>query len=1202
MDTVMPYFRNNVPLVWAVFIDSILRFLPYYVPRHILSPYFRLYLTASPTPLYTDLNHTCIDSDTGCQSITPTPAPVHSEPPGNYTDHHIYPTPAIHPSDSSIIYVFLNTSAWEGEIPSAERDEIHPPKVTVPVGDRKKPRAPTDLVTYKSHGVNFCPAKAIVIYIKSMLKGYALLMIPIFVAHWMLERWSVDDVCNEQLDWLFQLNLWAVPWLLLRYNSRKAMSYLPRLFRWIASRRAVSPPVLRIHVIRVDGEAVPATFDMDPHGAAHVDDVGDVWNQEIGAGLILQPPGPETAHDIPSLASDPNVHSYFAPESRSDTMEPCLQESTTTINEVFHSGEVIGAAGGYSSGSISCSRTPNGVRKVHRDQPRICHAPEGVSNGLHVKTTEAAPDAVFPNAICPSETPSSPCDLSESTIHEVETGPLNQAVRESPEIDQDTMNDTKHLERAIESGEEAYASGPWEIVDASELEVPDKPSDSAGLDPATPVLDSSPAPPIVKSVRFAIPNELEVEGRCQVVLVTPQVEGSCRGSDSKEEDPEVGGTKRLQVLTAQESPLIEDFDLAGLGEVVTALDSAPVPDQDVEELEDEKQQVSKGQEDTLIVDLHEIPKVHPMELAEGQQETATQPDIASPAFSTPDPVIVKLPVVELVRAHADLLTGSSVTLSPAPIRDTTTRSPPQEQPTEFSVVINMARHIPETVSVPEEQPPTPQVSLSLSLDLTLCQVETTDDEMDEPKTALNSDREPSIPPTSPTEIVIAPSVQSPKATIELGVASVRPPLEIDDSREVGSTLALESSLSTPMKGEALDFSPGTQSDSLIPCAATADAPTYASKHVQATEQLTAPSQRIRSAARSFMEFVPRHSKSAGENNAKLSHEAKDDRVILDVLELPVKTENVAPRERLLTASIHALTGSRSPSREVPRPAQLSAPELHDAHKFYTTRPGPIALSEAKPFSRLPAIADNTTQRLAGKEARRNLSASIHAPQTMVEPVKKVAHAEPQVRHAELAGDHRRHVTSPFITSCEWNPVPDPSPPNWAAVPGELGATNSIKRTHSFNRLRSYLAPADCTIRRPKSTVNQKGSATYLVDSTSVAAPSFANGNALDVPVGNSPSRLTSNPFDFRLRTCSSSGVTNVNQGTITTPAQQILAPTMQHGTFFGQAQAPYMSQHKTGPVNSDFSSNNHMAAGPPRIQRRNIGMQVAETIANPWAH
>ncbi|KAF8835461.1 hypothetical protein BDN67DRAFT_975294, partial [Paxillus ammoniavirescens] len=294
-------------------------------------------------------------------------------------------------------------------------------------------------------------------------------------------------------------------------------------------------------------------------------------------------------------------------------------------------------------------------------------------------------------------------------------------------------------------------------------------------------------------------------------------------------------------------------------------------------------------------------------------------------------------------------------------------------------------------------------------------------------------------------------------------------------------------------------------------------------------------------------------KFAVEKIANTDGGTSDARTNPDVWELPGAAKNITPCQRLLSGSMHA------PSEPAPCETHL----LTTSSSSSST-----ALTESKSFSRLPTIADNMARRMSADMTRRNISASTNASQLIVSPMKGSPRRHSHTPHVEVAGGRHSYIASLPSVSSEWKHVPNPNPPDWAAMPDVVPTFRPFKPAPSRNMLQRVPSIVERMNRRPIGTViDQKGSATNSLDSTPVTASSFmtsalgfwAHGNGLPLVRDQVPS----SPADFDLRTCTNAGTSVGTQRVIVTPAEQVLHP-----------------------VTIDFSSNNFMAGSPPAVHHR----------------
>ncbi|KAG8213444.1 hypothetical protein J3R82DRAFT_11958 [Butyriboletus roseoflavus] len=183
---------------------------------------------------------------------------------------------------SSHSYVVPDIPVWRSTVPH----EIRPQ--TSPSASGGDDHVQTIMAPYGARGLSFCPVLVGIVYTQSLLHLYMLLMdeIPTLFHHWFEDVLGYESLSpTELLDCsrFLHTSLWMAPWYLLRYGVRKVVPCLYRYLRRLGH-KSTRPPIPRIVLIRVDGEAVPVNFVEDHQASADV----SLWSNLELANLKLR--------------------------------------------------------------------------------------------------------------------------------------------------------------------------------------------------------------------------------------------------------------------------------------------------------------------------------------------------------------------------------------------------------------------------------------------------------------------------------------------------------------------------------------------------------------------------------------------------------------------------------------------------------------------------------------------------------------------------------------------------------------------------------------------------------------------------------------------------------------------------------------------------------------------------------------------------
>ncbi|KAG6370790.1 hypothetical protein JVT61DRAFT_10996 [Boletus reticuloceps] len=252
---------------WIALLDTLQQFFWNYTPRPLLSTVFPNLIEGSPTP--SQVTHAprirdlldysgSVDLAT-CfvPTILQTPLAMNISCSVDRSDNDLYNASSVEPSHH---YVFLNVPVWRPAIPE---EDVVPTSPSSRVEDN---RTQTSMAPYGAHGLSFCPVLLGIVYIRSLLHLYMLLMdkIPSLCNHWFEDVLIYESLNPTELldcSWFLHASLCMVPWYLLRCGVRKAVSCLYYI-RPLTCKPAY-PPIPRIVLTRVDGKSVPVNFTED---------------------------------------------------------------------------------------------------------------------------------------------------------------------------------------------------------------------------------------------------------------------------------------------------------------------------------------------------------------------------------------------------------------------------------------------------------------------------------------------------------------------------------------------------------------------------------------------------------------------------------------------------------------------------------------------------------------------------------------------------------------------------------------------------------------------------------------------------------------------------------------------------------------------------------------------------------------------------
>ncbi|KAH0832869.1 hypothetical protein J3R83DRAFT_11818 [Lanmaoa asiatica] len=1004
--------------------------------------------------------------------------------------------------------------------------------------------AQTNMAPYGARGLSFCPVLVGVVYIQSLLHLYMFLMdeIPSFFNHW-FENVLVYESLNpiELLDCsrFLHTSLWMAPWYLLRYGIRKAVPCLYRQCRRVGYKSA-HPPIPRIVLIRVDGEAVPVNFVEDHQASA---DVG-MWS--------LKSANLETLSDGESCIA--------------------TEFEALPMRTVSHQSEHLGE--GADVQDIAFARDPQlFVNQVSDGRLEISPVPVEAANEPFQCVKKGTFILPIPGPDTLVAAPSD-CDVEERADGFEEMAFLDAVVDDIHQDGPDGPGEREDLDQDI-------AFSPWSIINDYEPDKLEAPSETVGAISSS--VGSQDAPTPVKNVRFAIGNDVGAASRWQASLGASDTdEYTCawnRGSQHVDDgvtpvqifDPSVDmqdttlpeqvirpvlpvvlGEERVEgndfVLAESLSPsligkpivnlpsLVATREDMGFMEMAPMVPAAPIEDvatrsplqilspitpavvinmNCIIEAEEEQSLTPLGTEE---LDQELSPAGHAFDWVGTLNDKAATCEtlyivspredrsrLASPSIgdsnSVCSPVVDSEPPLRHLRHVHTLGIASSVSVAVFEVGMPAS-----------STSLDVIKTSPSTAI---EVPGTNELEAEILYETPRYCSEGKDLARSLPNELQGP--EVSIPDVTRTRVHI-PAVPEPH---------MEPGMEVQDQVDL---LAAEKSNNTII---SLASQPVCHSSAL------------------ATElPMTKPSERL----------------------SAISDTQKEKNREVDTIPWDYPgTISKPPPERTLSGSMHA-------------PAESLLIPQTDGHidrttVLYETPPSmahSVSLVKPDDGNGGRSMTENTSRR------KQDLSASIHAPQKISNPEVQSSVSQSQDKSNR---DHRRSVTNPAVVLSERKPPTKPCPPNWTAMPEVVDAFRMFKQASSGNTIRRVSSIAECTNRGPMlGVVGQKGIATNSLNSTFATAniqSRWTNGSGLLLI----RDLVSSDPADFNLRTCTNLKTSKIH-GTNVMPVQQVLYPGILDIP-------PYALHHGITPcpvrVTADFSSRVAGSTGIQRQQRCHAG-------------
>ena len=871
----------------------------------------------------------------------------------------------------------------------------------------------------------------------------------------------------ELLDcsWFLHTSLLMVPWHLLRYGVRKAAPCLNRKIRQVTY-KSTHPPIPRIVLIRVDGEAVPVNLVEDQASA----NIG-VWSSFETANLDMND-GQDTASD--SGEPQDSMQSFISAGESCIATEFEARPRRTVSHQGEHQGGIAESQNGMGLGLLAefAKDSQLFVNQIPDEQLQF--------SPVLIETTNEPLRSVEKDIIILSipgpdtlvSTPSD-CDVDEPT------GKFDQMVFPEAVVD-DVRQDgsTDGLGEREASDQDPIAFSPWSLID------------DYGPD------ESETLPETLRTSSFI---------GSQVTLSSMKNVHSAIGDG-------VGATGRSQVSSSA-SDANENTCPWNLGSQLGNDGVAPVQTPVVPfGLSMDKQNTASPEQ--LIKPV--LPKVLSEERVEGNDVVLAE----SPSLTRKP--IVNLP--SLVVRREDMRFVERDPMIPAAlIEDIATRSPLQLlSPIAPIVVINM-----NCIIGAEEQGLTPLGTKELDQGLphaghvfgTLNDKGAACETLDiiiprehrscppspsiEDSNSVCSSRvncEPSLGCIRALEIALsAPATVSdvgmPVATNNLAVIKTGPSaaIEVPGTHEIGVEVLYETpryysdgrdlagSLQNGLRGPEVRVPNETSTRIHLPVVSESpeepdmeDQVSFvAAEKSDSTGQPVGPSGAFATGfpttdLSGLVSALPVTCKEASplsmisaENKIREVGHGKSREA--DTIPWGHRTI-LRPQERTLSGSMHA------PAEPLPIPQTNS--HFSQTSVFYETSSALIqSVSFAGPEEVIAEIPSKREQ---------DLSASIHAPQRISKPEVQSSVSQSQDKSNR---DHRRSVTNPIMAS-ERKLLTKPCPPNWTAMPEVVDAFRMFKRAPSGN----ISSIAECTNRGPMlGAVGQKGIATNSLNNISATA-------------------------------------------------------------------------------------------------------------------
>jgi hypothetical protein len=889
----------------------------------------------------------------------------------------------------------------------------------------------------------------------------------------MLVYESLNPIELLDCSWFLHTSLWMVPWHLFRYGVRKGVPCLYRQIRRVTYRPA-HPPIPRIVLIRVDGEAVPVNLVEDQASV----NIG-AWSSFEAANLEMNK-GQDTASDSGELQDF--VQSFISAGESCIATDSEARPVRTVSHQGEHQGGIAEAQDGMGLGSpasefaedsqLLVNQTPDEQLQISRVLVEPPNEP--LPSGDIIILSIPGPHAIVS---APSD-----CDVDEPT------GEFDQMVFPEAVVDDVRQaGSTDGLDEREASDQDPIAFSPWCVID-------DYGPDESETMPETlratsSFIGSQVTPTSAKNVRFAIGDGVGAADHWKVSLGASDTnENTCPwnlGSQLGNDD-----VAPVQTPVVPAGPSMDKQDTTSPERLIK-----PV-----------------------------LPKVLSEERFEGNDAVLAE----SPSL-TGKP-IVNLP--SLVVRREDMRFVERDPMVPAAlIEDIATRLPLQIlSPIASVVVINM-----NCIIEVEEQSLTPLGTEELDQGLphaghvfgtlndkgaaceTLDIIFPQEDRSCPPSQSIEDSNSvcspivncvPSLGGIRTLEIALSASatasdISMPVDTNNLAVIKTSPSaaIEVPGTNEIGVEVLYETpryysygkdlarSLQNGHRGPEVSVPDAASTSINLPVVSGSPkepdmedqvsfvaAEKSNSMTIALTGQPVGPSGAFATGfpTTELSELISTLPVTCKEGSplSMISTEKK----IRELGHGKSREANTIPwghrtisklQERTLSGSMHA------PAEPLPIPQTNS--RFSRTSVLYETSP---SMSRSVSFAGPKEVKGTITETPSKRE--QDLSASIHAPQRISK--LEVQSSVSQSRD-ESNRDHRRSVTNPVVVS-ETKPLTKPCPPNWTAMPEVVDAFRMFKRAPSGN----ISSIAECTNRGPMfGVVGQKGIATNSLNSISATA-------------------------------------------------------------------------------------------------------------------
>lgn len=893
------------------------------------------------------------------------------------------------------------------------------------------------------------------------------------------------------------------PWRLLRYGARKAIPYLYQHIRRVTYKSA-HPPIPRIVLIRVDGEAVPVKFAEDCQVSV---DVG-VWsslesaNLGVGNSRAKTSEGGEHQDSVPSLVS---------------SGDSCIATEVEALfmRAVSHQGRVTKAEDDIGLEWLRSEfpeDSPTDVNEIPDQQAELSPVLVETENEPLQSVEKDILILPIPDALIVTTGDSRGVDEGTDILKYVA---FVESVANG--ISQDG---TGSLEEREDSDQD-LALSPWSLVDdqcpndsETSSEIVIAVNSSVGFqDTSTPV----------KNVRFAVCHDAGAADRGQVSLSASHTDEYPTCAWTHESQPEDDGVRLVQIPVV---PFDPSMDTTVPEQMTQPVLSVVLSEEGVEEIDMLAQSLSPSSTEMPVVNLPSL--VTTREDVRFVEMVPMVPAALIEDVMTRSPLQILCPIVPVVVLNMKrIIKAEEQSSTPPgveePHQDAFNRTETLNDKAAICGMLDIVspredRSYPPSPSIEgldsvcspivDTEPPFGYVRtpIALSASATACEIG-----MPAADTSLV------IVDTSPSAVIKLPETNGLEAEILYETPryssggkdlarSLRNGLqgpEVSVPGTPSTNIHLSATSGSPKEPETKDqanFVAAGKSDSMtitfrlsgqpvgLSCAVATELPTTK----LSKEVLALPCKEVR----------PLSMISAGKKTGQL-----DDERSRETNTIPCDhpgTISKPPPERTLSGSMHA------PSEPLPIPQSRNYTD--ETFLLYETPP---SLTYSVPSTDADDGKVGTSTITENKlEREQDLFASIHAPQRISKA--QVQSCVSQSRD-EIHCDHRRSVTNLVVVSNN-KPVTKPSPPNWAAMPDVVDAFRMFKEAPSGNTIQRVSSIVECTNRAPMiGEVGQKGIVTNSLNNTAATAniqSRWMYGNGLLLVRDLVPS----DPADFNLRT------------------------------------------------------------------------------------